>query len=182
MTAVATAKIELACRRWLEDWVIGHNLCPFAKQPLVAGRVSFSVVSTESNDWLSQFIDWLLFLAEHPAIETALYIAPELDDFEQYLGVVEQFEQVLDLGGWRGQFQLATFHPEYLFADTEEDDPSHFTNRSPYPMFHLLREQSLTEALATYRHPERIPERNIEKMQQLGAEHCARALKNYKTD
>jgi hypothetical protein len=79
-------------------------------------------------------------------------------------------EQAVGEAGLTGVIQLASFHPDYRFAGARADDPANFTNRSPYPMFHLIREDRLEAALASYRHPERIPERNVRRLRALGLE------------
>ena len=103
--------------------------------------------------------------------ETTLLIFPNLfADFFDYLDYVELAENLLEMEFYEGVYQLATFHPEYIFADAASDDVSNYTNRSPYPMIHILRESSLDNAIAFYGNTEDIPEKNIQLMRQLGLE------------
>ncbi|HKL51872.1 MAG TPA: DUF1415 domain-containing protein [Wenzhouxiangellaceae bacterium] len=163
-----------ATRRWLEKSVIGLNLCPFAGTPWRQGRVRFRVSEATGLQQLAEDLaDELLALqATDPAArETTLLIHPHvLDDFFDYNdfldiadGVVEQLE--LD-----GTLQVASFHPDYRFADSPPDDPANCTNRSPYPMLHLLREASIEAATASHPDPDAIYQRNIETMRGLGME------------
>ena len=163
-----------ATRRWLEKSVIGLNLCPFAGTPWRQGRVRFRVSEATGLQQLAEDLaDELLALqATDPAArETTLLIHPQvLDDFLDYNdfldiadGVVEQLE--LD-----DTLQVASFHPDYRFADSPPDDPANCTNRSPYPMLHLLREASIEAATASHPDPDAIYQRNIETMRGLGME------------
>ena len=95
-------------------------------------------------------------------IETTLIIFPNhFADFEDYLDLVDLVEDLSVEQGYEGVYQIASFHPEYCFAGAEEEDPANYTNRSPYPMLHLLREESITRAVEHYKDPEGIPERNM---------------------
>jgi hypothetical protein len=110
-------------------------------------------------------------------VETTLLVLTEgLEDFDDYLDLLEIAEALLADRGYEGTFQLASFHPDYVFADAEPDDPANFTNRSPYPMWHLLREAGLERALEHHPDPEGIPARNVEAMRELGHEALSEAL------
>ena len=110
-------------------------------------------------------------------IETSLLAYPDaFYDFETYLGLVELAEDLLIEQGYEGVYQLASFHPDYRFAETAEDDPANYTNRSPYPMLHLLRESAVEKALENYSQPERIPQRNIETARTMGLEKMQQML------
>ena len=103
-------------------------------------------------------------------------LRPGLEDFDDYLDFLAVAEALLVEQGYEGTYQLASFHPDYCFDGAEQDDPANFTNRSPWPMLHLLREAGLEQALAHYPEPEAIPERNIERMGQLGSERLSAEL------
>lgn len=104
-------------------------------------------------------------LDAEPGIATTLLIAPAgMEDFDDYLDWLELAERLLDDLGYRGIYQLASFHPDYVFDGVEAADPANATNRSPYPMLHILREAELERALASYPDPESIPERNMAKL------------------
>lgn len=159
-------------RQWLEKVVIGLNLCPFAVSPWHQGRVRFRVSEATSQQQLAQDLaDELLTLQDSdPAeCETTLLIHPRvLADFLDYNDFLELADRLLEDLGLDGIIQIASFHPDYQFADSQPDDPANCTNRSPYPMLHLLREASIEAATANMPNPEIIFERNIKTLQQLG--------------
>ncbi|MGD9661238.1 MAG: DUF1415 domain-containing protein [Porticoccaceae bacterium] len=167
-------------RQWVETLVVGLNLCPFAKRELVKDRIRFSV-STATDEWqlLADLEDELKLLEENAAIETTLLIHPQvLEDFSAYNQFLNLADRLLDQLRLRGVFQVASFHPHYVFADSEEDDVDNFTNRAPYPILHLLREDSLERAIANYANAELIPERNIALMRELGRNHMETLLRS----
>ncbi len=168
-TAVEKAVAEV--RAWLDDVVIGLNLCPFASRPARLGQVHYSVSEAEDEEQLLQELQAELQALEATSAgerETTLLIVPTLlEDFYDYNQFLEWVDQLILRGGWEGQFQVASFHPHYQFAGTEPDDAENLTNRAPYPILHLLREQSLEAMLARYPDSDQIPERNIATMNEL---------------
>ena len=169
-----------ATRQWVESFVIGLNLCPFAKKELVQNRIRFSITEATSEvDLLVSLKKELEILEGDKAIETTLLIHPgALDaftDYNQFLGLVDELLVSLEL---EGVFQVASFHPDYQFAGTHPDDPENFTNRSPYPTLHIIREESLERAIEQYPDVGHIPERNIELMNQMGVEKLSAMLKS----
>ena len=111
----------------------------------------------------------MIFLDKNSQVETTLIIFPSLfTDFFHYLDFVDDAEALLLTEGYEGIYQLATFHPGYCFADSKENDVTNYTNRSPYPMLHLLREEDLEHAIAYYGNTEEIPEKNMECLRHLG--------------
>lgn len=167
-----------ATRAWVEGFVVAHNVCPFARRELVGETIRFVEVS--ASQWepaLKVLIAECRQLDAAPTIETTLLVLrPGLEDFDDYLDFLAVAEALLVEQGYEGTYQLASFHPDYCFDGTEQDDPANFTNRSPWPMLHLLREAGLERALVHYPDPEAIPERNIERMRQLGSERLAAEL------
>lgn len=163
-----------ATRRWLEKAVIGLNLCPFAGQPWRQGRIRMQVSDATNLQELAQDLaDELLALQDaDPAYrETTLLIHPNvLGDFLDYNDFLDIADRLLEDLGLDGTLQVASFHPDYQFADSAPDDPANCTNRSPYPMLHLLREASIEKAAANHPAPEAIFERNIETLRDLGVE------------
>ncbi|MBT0959580.1 DUF1415 domain-containing protein [Denitromonas sp. IR12] len=159
-------------RRWLETLVIGLNLCPFAKRELAHERVRFYVSEATTDEQLQMDLEAeLALLAEDETIETTLLIHPHvLQDFFDYNQFLNHADRVVAQLGYRGTFQIASFHPDYQFGGTEPDDVENTTNRSPYPLLHLIREASLARAVAHYPDPDQIPERNIARVEALGAE------------
>ncbi|MDX1802538.1 MAG: DUF1415 domain-containing protein [Alcanivorax sp.] len=158
-------------REWLEQVVIGLNLCPFARKPLQAGRVRFAVSDSRTIEALLHDLQQeleRLQQAGEDVIDTTLLIIPgQLHDFYDYNDMLDLAEGLLEQQGWSGSYQLASFHPAYQFAGTAVNDRGNFTNRAPYPVLHLLRETSLDKGLASYPDPEQIPERNIVTLQTL---------------
>ncbi|GAO43436.1 DUF1415 domain-containing protein [Flavihumibacter petaseus] len=156
-------------RRWIEDVVIGCNFCPFAKREMDRGTIFYRVVS-DAPDLFLLLREEMERLDNTPALETTLIILPEqLTAFTDYLDMLYQLEDFLIQEEYEGIYQLASFHPQYKFEGSTADDPANFTNRSPYPMFHLLREESIEKALEFYPDdPDDIPDRNIRFARQKG--------------
>jgi len=166
-----TAVVE-ATRKWVENVVVGYNLCPFAKRELVRDRVRFVVCEADNEDALLQALQTeLLHLDDEPEIETTLLIHPHvLQDFalyNEFLGAADGLLTYLDM---EGIYQIASFHPDYQFADTAPNAAENYTNRSPFPMLHLLREASLEAAIDSHPDVDGIPPHNIELMNKLGSE------------
>lgn len=161
-----------ATREWLERAVIGLNLCPFAKA-VHAKRQIRMVVSpaTTVEALLADLIHELrlLAVADPGDVETTLLVHPHvLDDFLDYNDFLDLADAAVEELGLDGELQVASFHPHYQFADSEPDDISNFSNRSPFPTLHLLRESSVERAVAAFPEAERIFEANIETLQRLG--------------
>lgn len=167
-------------KRWVETMVIGLNFCPFARQELEHTR--YSVCYQRKIKAVLQSLETELEqLQDNPEIVTSLLIlAQGFEDFYHYLKLVEQADDFLDQHGYRGDFQLASFHPQYQFDGEAEDDPSNYTNRAPFPVLHLLRESGVEKALLNYRQPENIPLRNIAKARELGSLALQQRLNNCK--
>lgn len=159
-------------RHWIQRFVVDLNLCPFARRELDAGRVRFAVTRAGSPEGvLVALREELAVLLGDTTIATSFLIHPDtLGDFLAYNDFLGEADRVLRLEGLEGVFQIASFHPDYQFAGTAPGDAENFSNRSPWPMLHLLREDSVATAVA--RHPDAggIPERNITMLRQMGAE------------
>ena len=155
---------------WLKTIIIEYSICPFAKRELDRGSIRLSVNhDTEIESCLMNLMLECDRLDTDSSIETTLLIYDSaFTVFDDYLGFLELAETLLIEQGYEGVYQLASFHPDYCFEGAKQDDPSNYTNRSPYPMLHLLREASIERAVATYPHPENIPQRNIELTRELG--------------
>ena len=160
--------------KWLERAVIGLNLCPFAKAVHVKSQIRYAVCLTESPEvLLTELIRELQFLvnADPADTDTTLLIHPHVfTDFLDYNDFLEVADAAIAELKLEGVIQIASFHPQYQFADTEPDDITNFTNRSPYPTLHLLREESVTRAVATFPDAGDIFEKNMETMTALGRE------------
>lgn len=155
---------------WLTTVVIGLNICPFARREVERGSVKFFLEeATDMAVCLENLIAECEYLDHHDETETTLLIyANAFEAFDDYLDFVAIAQDLLDAEHYTGVYQLATFHPDYCFEGATEDDAANYTNRSPFPMLHLLRESSLTQALAHYPNPEAIPMNNITLMRQIG--------------
>jgi hypothetical protein len=172
--------VEAGVRRWLERAVIGLNLCPFAKAVYVKNQVRI-VVSDASTEraLLAQLGEELALLRDTPpdTLDTTLLVHPQvLGDFLDYNDFLDDADALVEAMDLDGVLQVASFHPDYRFADTEADDAGNLTNRAPWPILHLLREDSIDRAVAAYPDPDGIIERNIATMRELGAEGFRRLL------
>jgi hypothetical protein len=167
-------EIVALSRQWVETIVVGLNLCPFAAPVVRNDTLRYAVTDAESMEALaSNFLQELNLIQEkdEKEIATTLVIMPRaVADFYDYLDLLAYFEDLLAKSGLAGVFQLASFHPAYLFAGVEPDDLSHWTNRSPFPMIHIIREGQMSRVLRHYDNPEEIPERNIKLLRELGRE------------
>ena len=177
---VEAAAVERHVRRWLERAVIGLNLCPFAKSVYQKAQVRI-VVSDASTEraLLEQLGEELALLRDTPAeaIDTTLLVHPQvLQDFLDYNDFLDDADGLVEAMDLAGELQVASFHPDYQFADTEPDDAGNLTNRAPYPVLHLLREASIDRAVAAYPDPDAIIARNIATVRELGVEGWSKLL------
>ena len=158
------SSVEQEVSVWLNQVVIGLNLCPFSGKPTREKRVRFQVsVAKVEEDLLAELTAEMELLDKTPAreIETTLLIIPSfLQDFFDYTQFLGWAQSQLKQQGWLGIYQLASFHPSYYFAGTDPDDDENLTNRSPYPIIHIIREASLEQALKYFHGVEEIPDRN----------------------
>ena len=170
-------KAAKAVQHWVETVAVDLNLCPFAKQELINNRVRFQVSdATTSEQLLLDMSEELIFLNLTSQIETSLLIHPDvLQDFHDYNQFLDSADLLLQEMNLEGDYQIASFHPDYQFAETQQDDAANYTNRAPYPLLHIIREKSLERAIAHYPDPDGIPRRNIALLNQLG-KHKMQAL------
>lgn len=163
-------EVVQATRRWVQEFAVGLNLCPFANKELQAGRVRFSVSQADSLEGLLHDLhEELLKLEQDDAIATTMLIHPDcLQDFDDYLDGLNLANGLLDSLGYNGVFQIAGFHPNYRFEGTAADAAENYTNRTPYPTLHILREADLEQAIDTYGDTGEIPERNITRLRTMG--------------
>ncbi|MDH2299743.1 DUF1415 domain-containing protein [Cobetia sp. 29-18-1] len=169
-----------ATRQWVEAHIIADNLCPFAAREMARNSIQYAVVPGAGLERCLQALgDELLNLDANRDAETTLVIFKDgFRDFDTYLELLDYAEALLEMQGYEGIYQLASFHPEYVFEDTEEDDAANYTNRSPYPMLHLLRESSVEAAINAYAGDvEEVPGRNEELMRERGVELLVSRLK-----
>jgi hypothetical protein len=157
-------------KNWVNDVVIGLNLCPFASPPFQKNSIEYTVNSGNSlEQHLHQLAESFATLDDKADIETSLLIYPDAyKNFDDYLELLNLANHLLGDLNYTSIYQIASFHPDYRFADSTENDASNFSNRSPYPMLHLIRENNLEKAIANYPNSEQIPENNIKKLRAIG--------------
>ncbi len=167
---MADEKVIGSVRQWVESVVVGLNLCPFAKRELVKHRVRFVVTKATNEDQLLVALEAELdLLSSEASVETTLLIHPGvLQNFYAYNQFLNAADALLRQMTLEGVYQIASFHPKYEFAGTGQDDVENYTNRSPYPMLHLIREEGLERAIASYPDVDNIPEQNKKLMESLG--------------
>jgi hypothetical protein len=167
-------------RKWLEQIVIGLNLCPFAKAVYVKDQVRFVLSDATTPEALvEELAEELILLRDTPAeqIDTTLIVHPDvLTDFLDYNDFLDNADAAIEALDLQGILQVASVHPQYQFAGAAPDDVSNYTNRAPYPTLHLLREDSVERAVAAFPDPDVIVERNIETLDKLGIEGWTRLL------
>ena len=161
---IITEAIISQTKKWINDVVVGCNFCPFAARVMQQKKVFYQVEeSSDTGVCLETLMKEVTRLDDDETIETIFLVLPaSFEIFDDFLQLTGDAEDLLIDNGYEGIYQLASFHPLYLFADSPVDDAANYTNRSPYPMLHLLRESSIDKALEHYKHPEHIPSRNIE--------------------
>jgi len=171
-----------AVEQWLEQVVIGLNLCPFASKPYREKQVRIQVCNAVTELALLETLqDELRLIDESPVtdagtgIETTVLVIPNmLHDFDDYNQFLDLVDALLEEFSWTGEYQIASFHPQYCFGGVAPASPENLTNRSPYPLLHIIRETSIEAALEHYADPEGIPERNIERVSALSEEETRR--------
>ncbi len=173
-----TDNAERHVRRWLRDFVVGLNLCPFARPLLGAPNLRIAVCEeTQIADLrrvLLQELDLLQRSMEQDVATTLVVFPRALQSFEDYLQFVDEAQDLLVESGLDGIVQLASFHPQYRFAGEAPEAASHFSNRAPYPLIHLLRESMVSRALEDFADPDQIPNRNIEALSAIGVDELER--------
>jgi hypothetical protein len=170
-----------ATRKWVEKVVVAYQLCPFAKVPFQQQTIRYCPVQTTDTVVIKKHVlEELQRLdgASAKELETTLLVLTEgFSDFFDFWDLVGLAENWLADEDYTGVYQIASFHPEYIFAGTQTHDAQNYTNRSPFPTLHLIREDSLEKAIASYPNIEEVPKRNIQLMEEKGKEHWVRLLK-----
>ncbi|WAW96013.1 DUF1415 domain-containing protein [Xanthomonas citri pv. malvacearum] len=179
-TTPATSDPIADTRRWIERAVIGLNLCPFAKAVYVKEQVRLVLSDASTPEaLLEQLAEELVLLRDTPdeQIDTTLIVHPDvLTDFLDYNDFLDNADAAVEALDLQGVLQVASFHPDYQFAGAALDDVANFTNRSPFPTLHLLREDSVERAVAAFPDPDVIVERNIQTLERLGSDGWERVL------
>ncbi len=151
-------------QNWVSKLIVKYNICPFARREVERGSIRYSVAETLSREQLlASLLDECQYLDCNNDTETTLYIMPVgLEGFYDFLDLVEMANELLVMEGYEGVYQLANFHPDYCFAGEPQSEPSNYTNRSPYPTLHIIREKSMEMAINNHPDVDAIPQRNIE--------------------
>jgi hypothetical protein len=165
-------------KAWIREVVIGCNFCPFAAREIARGTVDYKVVQQATQKGaVDTLIKMCRDLDRNEDIETTLLILPHaFIYFSTFLQLLKAAQRSLEKKGYEGIYQIASFHPDYLFSDATDDDPANYTNRSPYPILQLLREKSVSEAVKGYPDPEGIPKRNVTFAREKGLLHMQALL------
>lgn len=179
-------RIIAQTRAWVDRAVIGLNLCPFARAAQAGGRIHYELSTAREP---GQLLDDLgaaiadLAAADPARIETTLLVAPwTLGNFLDFNDFLDPADELLARMGMVGEIQVASFHPDYRFADTDADDIGNATNRSPYPILHLLRESSIDRAIEAGADAEAIVDRNLRTLRDLGPQGWARIMAACRAD
>jgi uncharacterized protein len=176
----STQNVIRQTKNWIDEIVIGLTLCPFAAPVVANDNIDYILASSDKTEQhLQQLSDCFVRLDEQAEIETSLLIFPgAYSEFDDYLELVYLANLLLEDLGYSGIYQLASFHPDYRFTESAEDDASNFSNRSPYPMLHILRESSIEKAVKNYKNIEQVPSINIKRLQQIGYKKMQQKLDN----
>jgi len=179
---VSDKEIINQTKQWIEKIVIGLNFCPFAKKVFDKSTIFYFVDKSESIEkQLENIINKCELLDSNKDIETGFIIYPaELKNFNDYLYLLELANRLIIDCGYEGTYQLASFHPQYCFEGVSIDAAENYTNRSPYPMLHLIREKDLEKAITGYQQADKIPQRNIELAKNKGASYFIEKLTKIK--
>ncbi len=158
--------------RWIKSFIIHYNICPFAEKVVIEKKIEYKVIpDSDVATCLEALIDEIIRLDSSTEIETTLLIFPEVaTEFDDYLEFLDIANQLIEDQGLDDDFQIASFHPGYCFHGEAKNDAANFTNRSPWPMLHIIRQSSIEKALQFYKNPELIPEHNIKLTRDLGYE------------
>ncbi len=166
------AAAALHTRRWLADFVVGLNLCPFARPLLEDPSLRIAVCDATGGEGLRRaFLSELDLLQSSPEAQVAtslLVFTAALAEFDDYLDFLDEAQSLLEAAGLSGLVQLASFHPDYRFDGEAPDSAGHYSNRAPWPTIHFIREDMLSRVLGDYPDPDKIPARNIATLERLG--------------
>ena len=167
---------------WVDDIVIKHNFCPFARYVRTPNQIRCVVVAGYTGDVIQSLFDELRHLEENESTATTLIALTHstIADFDEYLDVLAIGDNMLHDWGYSGTYQLASFHPNYVFDGSDVDDAENYTNRSPYPLLHLIREADISRYMKKEEDAEKIFSHNIEKAQALGCPYFENVLEGLK--
>jgi len=169
-------------REWVSSVIVKYNFCPFARKEVENNCIHYIVSNANTiDDAVMDMLEQCIELDRERERETTLIMFDNgFSDFEDFLDLVDLANALLVAQGFEGKYQIANFHPDYVFADSDETDPANYTNRAPFPTLHLIREASMSEALENYDEPESIPEHNINLARRKGIDFWQQLLENCK--
>ncbi|MEM6983236.1 MAG: DUF1415 domain-containing protein [Pseudomonadota bacterium] len=169
-------------REWVSSVIVKYNFCPFARKEVENNCIHYIVSNANTiDDAVMDMLEQCIELDRERERETTLIMFDNgFSDFEDFLDLVDLANALLVAQGFEGKYQIANFHPDYVFADSNETDPANYTNRAPFPTLHLIREASMSEALENYDEPESIPEHNINLARRKGIDFWQHLLENCK--
>ncbi len=177
-----TEQIIQQTRCWLKSTIIGLNFCPFANREFQKNSIRYEVsAATDLQSRLHHLAKEFQYLDEHADTETSLLIfSQSVNEFDDFLELIDYANQLLEELNYLAIYQLAHFHPHYCFADDEPDDPANYTNRSPFPTLHIIREKSLQQAIESHPDATSIPDNNIKLARKLGTDKLQSMLNSCK--
>ncbi|MEM7149738.1 MAG: DUF1415 domain-containing protein [Pseudomonadota bacterium] len=169
-------------REWVSSVIVKYNFCPFARKEVENNCIHYIVSNANTiDDAVMDMLEQCIELDRESERETTLIMFDNgFSDFEDFLDLVDLANALLVAQGFEGKYQIANFHPDYVFADSDETDAANYTNRAPFPTLHLIREASMSEALENYDEPESIPEHNINLARRKGIDFWQHLLENCK--
>ncbi|CAH9059269.1 hypothetical protein PSECIP111951_03899 [Pseudoalteromonas holothuriae] len=167
-------------QNWVSSVIVKYNFCPFARQEVEQNTIYYRVsTAINHDDAVMDMLDECTTLDNESNRETSLLIFENgFCDFGDFLDLVDLANAMLSVQGYEGKYQLANFHPDYVFADSDEQDAANYTNRAPFPTLHLIREQSMAQALQSYDDPQSIPDNNIRLARRKGEAFWQQLLKD----
>ncbi len=173
---------ELQTRQWVSNVIVKYNFCPFARKEVENNCIHYYTSQSISiDDAVMEMLEQCNQLNSLAERETTLIMFEQgFSDFEEFLDLVDLANALLVAQGFEGKYQIANFHPDYVFADSDENDAANYTNRAPFPTLHLIREASMSAALDKYNEPESIPEHNIKLARRKGIDFWQALLENCK--
>jgi hypothetical protein len=162
-------------KKWIVEVVVGCNFCPFASREVKRNSISFDVIAGNKAIVLKALSAAFATMNVQPDVETMFLILPQnFDRFSDYLKLVNAADELINKEGYDGIYQVASFHPAYIFAGSNINDAANYTNRSPYPMLHILREESVSRAIDSFPDTKKIPEVNMAFARQKGIAYMQR--------
>ena len=166
--------------QWVNNVVIELGLCPFAWQSISEGRLSTRVILAKEKEKIyEELIEEIYTLENQTQLESSLITVPHaFQSFESFLEAIDFSKELLKVSGFEQDYQLAFFHPLFVFDSVEETDPSNYTNRSPFPTFHPIKQEAMTRAIDSHPDIESVPKNNIEKTRELGWDYMRNLLDN----